>query len=53
MSTDYNSYFDIVKFSFFARNVDSSKVSEVKYVGSLNLSHSEWSVVHTEYSTVE
>ena len=53
MTTDYNSYFDIIKFNFFANNVDSSKVSDVKYVGSLNLSNADWSIVHKGHSILQ
>ncbi|HEV7329762.1 MAG TPA: ABC transporter ATP-binding protein [Flavisolibacter sp.] len=52
MSTDYNSYLDIIQFNFFARNVDNTKVPDVRWVGSLNLSNAQWRITHHEYSNV-
>lgn len=52
MNTDYSSYFDAIRFNFFARNIDDTKVSDVQYVGSLNLSNAQWHISHHEYSNV-
>ncbi|QJD97542.1 ABC transporter ATP-binding protein [Mucilaginibacter robiniae] len=45
MVNDFNSYLDCLRFNFQAKNVDNSKVPELKYVGSVNIKNAEWKLL--------
>jgi lipopolysaccharide transport system ATP-binding protein len=42
MTEDFNSYIDILRFNFYATEVDNTKVPDINNVGSINLSQSRW-----------
>lgn len=45
LEQNHNTYLDILNFNFQAINIDNSKVPDIKYIGSINLSQSQWKIL--------
>jgi lipopolysaccharide transport system ATP-binding protein len=39
---DYNSYMDVIEIYFYSNDIENSKVPDVKNIGSINLTNTQW-----------